>query len=62
VTIASAARTPDPSGEPVRAAINALRPADREALQLVLWDGLSHSEAGAVPPKTSGRYRATCSA
>jgi RNA polymerase sigma factor (sigma-70 family) len=39
---------PDPRYEPVRAAIRALRPRDREALQLVLWDGLSHAEAAAV--------------
>lgn len=38
----------DPSGEPVRAAMSALRPADREALQLVLWDELSHAEAAAL--------------
>jgi RNA polymerase sigma-70 factor (ECF subfamily) len=53
--------TPDPSGEPVRAAINALRPADREALQLVLWDELSHEEAAAVlgcsPNAFELRYR-----
>ncbi|MGH3276920.1 MAG: RNA polymerase sigma factor [Streptosporangiaceae bacterium] len=34
--------------EPVLAAISALRPRDREALQLVLWDGLSHAEAATV--------------
>jgi len=38
----------EPSGEPVRAAMNALRPADREALELVLWDELSHAEAASV--------------
>ena len=38
----------DPSHEPVRAAIGALRPRDREAIQLVLWDELSHQEAAAV--------------
>jgi RNA polymerase sigma factor (sigma-70 family) len=32
----------------VRAAMEQLRPADREALQLVAWDGLSHAEAGQV--------------
>lgn len=37
---------PDPG--PVLAALASLRPADREALQLVLWDELSHAEAAAV--------------
>lgn len=32
----------------VREAIEQLRPVDREVLQLVLWDGLSHAEAGQV--------------
>jgi RNA polymerase sigma factor (sigma-70 family) len=32
----------------VRAAMEQLRPADREALQLVAWDGLSHAEAAHV--------------
>jgi RNA polymerase sigma factor (sigma-70 family) len=32
----------------VRAAIEQLRPAEREALQLVAWDGLSHAEAARV--------------
>jgi RNA polymerase sigma-70 factor (ECF subfamily) len=32
----------------VRAAMEQLRPADREALQLVAWDGLSHAEAAQV--------------
>jgi RNA polymerase sigma factor (sigma-70 family) len=32
----------------VRAAMEQLRPADREALQLVVWDGLSHAEAAQV--------------
>lgn len=39
---------PDPRYEPIRAAIDALRPADREALQLVLWEDLTHREAAAV--------------
>jgi RNA polymerase sigma-70 factor, ECF subfamily len=34
--------------EPVRAALGALRPRDREALQLVLWEELSHAEAAEV--------------
>ncbi|HXP20098.1 MAG TPA: RNA polymerase sigma factor [Streptosporangiaceae bacterium] len=33
---------------PVQAAMAALRPAEREALQLVLWDELSHAEAATV--------------
>lgn len=37
---------PDPG--PVLAALASLRPAEREALQLVLWDELSHTEAAAV--------------
>jgi RNA polymerase sigma-70 factor (ECF subfamily) len=37
---------PDPG--PVLAALASLRPKDREALQLVLWDELSHTEAAAV--------------
>ena len=57
-SLASAA---DPSGEQVRAAMRALRPADREALQLVLWDELSHAEAAAVlgcsPNAFELRYR-----
>jgi RNA polymerase sigma factor (sigma-70 family) len=37
---------PDPG--PVLAALASLKPRDREALQLVLWDELSHAEAAAV--------------
>lgn len=52
---------PDPRSEPVQAAISALRPRDREALQLVLWDGLSHAEAATVlrcsPNALEQRYR-----
>jgi RNA polymerase sigma-70 factor (ECF subfamily) len=51
----------DPSGEQVRAAMRGLRSADREALQLVLWDELSHAEAAAVlgctPNAFELRYR-----
>jgi RNA polymerase sigma-70 factor (ECF subfamily) len=51
----------DPVSEEVRAAMSALRPADREALQLVLWDELSHAEAAAVlgcsPNAFELRYR-----
>jgi RNA polymerase sigma factor (sigma-70 family) len=38
----------EPSLVRVRAAMERLRPADREALQLVAWDGLSHAEAAQV--------------
>lgn len=48
VTAATAPGLPDPRCEPVLAAMNALRPADREALRLVLWDELTHAEAAAV--------------
>ena len=51
----------DRSDEQVRAAMSVLRPADREALQLVLWDDLSHAEAAAVlgcsPNAFELRYR-----
>lgn len=47
-TAAPAAAEPDARHEPVLAAIAALRPADREALRLVLWEDLSHAEAAAV--------------
>jgi RNA polymerase sigma-70 factor (ECF subfamily) len=39
---------PDQDPGPVLAALASLRPKDREALQLVLWDELSHTEAAAV--------------
>jgi RNA polymerase sigma-70 factor, ECF subfamily len=56
----------DATGERVRDAIGALRPADREALQLVLWDELSHAEAAAVlgcsPNAFELRYRRARSA
>jgi len=42
------AASADPAAEGVLAAIATLRPADREALRLVLWDALSHGEAAAV--------------
>ena len=38
----------DPAAERALAALATLRPADREALQLVLWDALNHAEAAAV--------------
>jgi RNA polymerase sigma-70 factor (ECF subfamily) len=61
VTTAPAAAGSGPSGQQVRAALEALRPADREALQLVLWEELSHAEAAAVldcsPNAFEIRYR-----
>jgi len=61
VTTGSLPPAPDPSDEQVRAAINALRPAEREALRLVLWDELSHAAAAAVlgcsPNAFELRYR-----
>jgi RNA polymerase sigma-70 factor, ECF subfamily len=58
---ASAVWMPGSLSEPVRAALCALRPADREALQLVLWDELSHAEAAALlgcsPNAFELRYR-----
>lgn len=48
VTTGSLAVPDDSCAEQVHAAMSALRPADREALQLVLWDELSHAEAAAV--------------
>jgi RNA polymerase sigma-70 factor (ECF subfamily) len=62
----SLAPAADASGEQVRAAMSALRPADREALRLVLWDELSHAEAAAVlgcsPNAFELRYRRARSA
>lgn len=40
--------SPDPAAEHVTDALATLRPADREALRLVLWDALSHAEAAEV--------------
>jgi RNA polymerase sigma factor (sigma-70 family) len=66
--VATGSLTPaaDASGEQVRAAMSALRPADREALRLVLWDELSHAEAAAVlgcsPNAFELRYRRARSA
>jgi RNA polymerase sigma-70 factor, ECF subfamily len=66
VTTGSLLPAANPSGEPVRAAMSTLRPADREALQLVLWDGLSHAEAAALvgcsPNAFELRYRRARSA
>jgi RNA polymerase sigma-70 factor (ECF subfamily) len=50
---ATVAHVPGPGGPdhdpgPVLAALASLKPRDREALQLVLWDELSHAEAAAV--------------
>jgi RNA polymerase sigma-70 factor (ECF subfamily) len=41
-------RTEDARAELVRAAIERLRPSDREVLQLVMWEGLTHAEAARV--------------
>jgi len=38
----------DPARERVLTALSCLRSADREALALILWDGLSHAEAAQV--------------
>ncbi len=61
VTSGSHASSRDLFGDQVRAAIGALRPADREALRLVLWDDLTHAEAAAVlgcsPNAFELRYR-----
>lgn len=49
--VATAAPEPADAGpgyEPIRVAISRLRPKDREALQLVLWEELSHQQAAAV--------------
>jgi RNA polymerase sigma-70 factor (ECF subfamily) len=66
MTTGSIAPPTDPSGEQMRAAMSALRPGDREALQLVLWDELSHAEAAAVmgcsPNAFELRYRRARSA
>ena len=40
--------TPDDRYDLVQAAMESMKPADREALQLVLWEGLSHAEAATV--------------
>ncbi|HUB38595.1 MAG TPA: sigma-70 family RNA polymerase sigma factor [Streptosporangiaceae bacterium] len=48
VTAASRAGNSDPRYEPVLTAMSSLRPADREALQLVLWEELTHAEAASV--------------
>ena len=52
---------PDPRLDRVRAIIAGLRPRDREALLLVLWDGLSQAEAATVlqctPNAVGHRYR-----
>jgi RNA polymerase sigma-70 factor (ECF subfamily) len=46
--INAAADVGDPARMRVLAAMDSLRPADRESLQLVVWDGLSHAEAARV--------------
>lgn len=56
-----AGEDPDPRHDLVRAAISGLPPRDRDALLLVLWDGLSQAEAAAVlqctPNAVEHRYR-----
>lgn len=44
----SAARERASLEDEVREAVERLRPLDREALQLVMWEGLSHSEAASI--------------
>jgi len=46
----------DPASDRVLAALAMLRPAEREALQLVLWDGLSHAEAASVVGCTANAF------
>ncbi len=41
-------RSPGPVADRVLAALAQLRPAEREVLQLVLWEGLTHAEAATV--------------
>lgn len=48
VTAAPVHASSDSRCEPVLTAMNALQPTEREALQLVLWDELSHAEAAAI--------------
>lgn len=49
-------QAPSPAAERVIAAMATLRPADREALRLVLWDALSHAEAAAVLGCTANAF------
>jgi RNA polymerase sigma-70 factor (ECF subfamily) len=46
----------DPAAGRVIAAMANLRPADREALRLVLWDGLSHADAAALLGCTANAF------
>jgi RNA polymerase sigma-70 factor (ECF subfamily) len=46
--ISEASPNDDLSRVRVREAIESLRPADREVLKLVAWDGLSHTEAAQI--------------
>lgn len=66
VTAGPPASDADPICEQVRAVMGTLRAADREALQLVLWDELSHADAAAVlgcsPNAFELRYRRARSA
>ena len=47
-TLSMGAVPEDPVDDHLLAAIGALRPSDRDALVLVMWDGLSHAEAAEV--------------
>jgi RNA polymerase sigma factor (sigma-70 family) len=47
-TVLSNGQTSDERGAVVRAAIERLRPREREVVQLVMWDGLTHAEASRV--------------
>jgi RNA polymerase sigma-70 factor (ECF subfamily) len=58
--VMSAGPGPDPRLDQVRAAIAGLRPRDREALLLVLWDGLSQAEAAAVLQCTPNAVEHRC--
>ena len=46
--ISASVNSLDPLHARVAAAIDKLRPSDREVLQVVLWDDLTHAEAAAV--------------
>jgi RNA polymerase sigma-70 factor (ECF subfamily) len=46
----------DPRLDLVMSAISSLAPSDREALQLVLWEGLTHAEAARVLDCTTNAF------
>lgn len=56
VTYPDGATGPDLAAERVIAALATLRPADREALRLVLWEALSHAEAATVLGCTANAF------